>query len=410
MSTAALFYLEVDATGALAANAITGETHTCPARTMRVFAPDYGHYYADTLVVQSTNALGAQRTLTRGTDYLCVEFAVALTQQTGLEVCAAILVLDQTLPDQFTIAYQAYGGAQRASAPVLLQMLETLRQDAPAVSWGDLLDKPRRFAPNAHPTDCLDLYGLETLRDAVTQLTPAIQAGSAVYKARLHTAWQEGKGSVVSTLAQVALTLDAHLDERGNPHQLTRAQAGLDALENRAFVRAFANDTFIEPYASPQTAAVTNAQTLRPLSAEHLALSANPHDDTAEQAGLMHLRNLPVGGLLTPAMLGAALAPSIAALPMTARPATFDLAAGTMQEFDLHALVPAPHTPAEFELRASAWTLWVLDTVTTSETTGRWVLPGARAKCALRASRYVQVHSAHSATLRCVLRIVFAPV
>jgi hypothetical protein len=178
MATTPTIYLPVDRTGLSAANRVSLELHSVSARDLRVLKLNFGPYFARSLELFSVSTTGVLSRLNHQTQYLCVEFLDAETEQLGQEVCGAILVLDKTLPVTFSATYQALGGSENADYATVAGIVENLDTTGALVDWDDILDKPSRFTPTRHVHDASNFYGLEYTEDALLALAQSLSLSS----------------------------------------------------------------------------------------------------------------------------------------------------------------------------------------------------------------------------------------
>lgn len=287
-------YLELDTTGAKAANKREFEPHVVPSRTTRVFKPKFGAYFTKSLKVWSIQ--GATRVpLTRGTDFTCVELFEKLTQVGGHEICGAILVHRPDLPDQFEITYQALGGFGNIDYEGMAVAVRDLYASGNTVEWDDILDKPTAFPPAAHLHDSADLYGMEFLRDAVQNLLYAIEEGTDSVELQLLSETHRSRAETITHYRTFLAAIEAHLINTGNPHGLTKGQIGLGSVENRHFIPRTVNAVVVEPYASPRTTFNLIKNAVLGDILKHIDDHSNPHQVTKTQILLPLVQNYPVG-------------------------------------------------------------------------------------------------------------------
>lgn len=94
---------------------------------------------------------------------------------------------------------------------------------------------------------------------------------------------------------QVGNSLDNHIDNKSNPHSVTKAQVGLGSVDNFATatqaqaVAATLNDRFMTPLRTKQAIDVIAGNALN----THIADTSNPHQTTKAQVGLGYVDNYP---------------------------------------------------------------------------------------------------------------------
>jgi len=174
------FYLDIDNTGTLAANRITSERHIVPTTATKAIVPNFGAFYAESVIVQSVNTVtNTKTTLVKGIDYICVEILSRVTASVGKEVCFVILI-KTTTTNTIDISYQALGGSNSPSAPILTTAFNSLFSVPGLVDWKDIQSKPKEFVPAEHLQDSADAYGLESITSALDYIRRAISLADNV--------------------------------------------------------------------------------------------------------------------------------------------------------------------------------------------------------------------------------------
>ncbi len=291
-------YLPVDLTGVAPANKRVKEEHTIASRSTRVLKPNFGLYYTESFQIWSVAGTGpsAVRTLlTHKVDYSFVEFFERLTRITGKEVCGAVLIHRQDLPDAFEITYQALGGKENIDHEQMAAAVAALSRSGETIDWDDILDKPTQFPPAPHLHDSADVYGLEYLVKSIRDLIYAITVGADASMKRLLVEALKSRATVVGSLQAFWDALESHFLNRTNSHNVTKGQVGLASMENRHFVRKTVNGVSIEPYASPKTTFNIIKAALLGDIMKHIDDKRNPHEVTALQIQMELVPNFPMG-------------------------------------------------------------------------------------------------------------------
>lgn len=176
MGTRPIIYkYPLDKTGRSPDNLIVGEPHTLPAGMNRPIVTNYGAFFTDRLVVRDASS---GQTLTPHRQYKAVQLYQDATVLTGKEVCSVIVVVDTTVSDTIEIDYQVVGGEYSTSVRAVREMVDDLDLDHRPVAWGDIIGKPRQFAPAPHLHDAGDVYGFEYLVEAIERIRQAILVGN----------------------------------------------------------------------------------------------------------------------------------------------------------------------------------------------------------------------------------------
>lgn len=221
----------LDLTGRSPDNLVTGERHTLVDNSrdeMRVFVPNHGAFYTDTIVVRDIS--GSK--LRPNDDFIATYLYEEATKRSGLEVCAALVVLNPNVPSEVSIDYQTVGGEFATSTAALEQVLQTLEDDDRPVVWGDIIGKPSEYPPGEHLHALWELYGFEYLVVQLERVVQAIVVGDQsihdevrAYVRELH---QEGKDYTDA----LDRRFQDHQANSTNPHNVTKAQVGLGLVDN----------------------------------------------------------------------------------------------------------------------------------------------------------------------------------
>lgn len=165
----------LDPTGISPANLVVGEAKTLGNTKIRVFGMLYGPFFTESLVVKDA-ANG--RVLIRDVDYYATEMYQLPTEMYGKEICAIVIITNQTVSANVTVDYQVLGGEFSYSYDAIVQLITKLNLDNRPVAWGSLIDKPDAFEPAPHLHDAGDVYGMEYIVVALERVVQAIQIGS----------------------------------------------------------------------------------------------------------------------------------------------------------------------------------------------------------------------------------------
>lgn len=314
----------LDKTGQSAANRVVGEERTVDKQFNRAFSPFGGPFYGDSMVVID-KATGTKLTL--GTDYTLIYPYVEATQNLGLPVYNLVNLINRTY-DTVLLTYQVVGGPYSYSVDAIVKMINDLMQDDRVVSWGNIWGKPLTFNPTKHLHAATDLYSLEYVVLALEELTRAVIQGdvashNVIYEyinrvrqqmldevARLDAVDADLYANVnrldarclaiENHLAQVEANLNAHIADKNNPHNTTKAQVGLGIVENyrpatQAEAEAGTSSTlYMTPLTTWQEIAKYTALNITPVIQAHINDKNNPHATTKAQVGLGSVENYPI--------------------------------------------------------------------------------------------------------------------
>lgn len=280
----------LDLTGKSPNNLVLGEIHELPVGVNRAIATNYGPFYTQGLVVRE---LPSGKVLQPNLQYKAVQLYEEATMRSGLEVCAIIVITDTSVASSVELDYQVVGGEFSSSVYAIQQLIASLDLDSRPVSWGEVLGKPSEFPPTEHLHDIGDLYGFEYVVAALESIRQAILQGDEASHEELRKYADHLAADANARIDALAASLKAHTDNVNNPHQTTKEQVGLGAVDNYATASqteaesGIVNTRFMTPLRTAQAIA---ALAIKPLNA-HIADKNNPHGVTKAQVGLGSLTN-----------------------------------------------------------------------------------------------------------------------
>lgn len=289
MGTIILKYPE-DPTGVNPNNLVINEPHDLGPARNRAFVPTYGSYFTESMIV--TEAV-TNRVLTKGVHYIAAQLQQDASMAMDKEICAVVVVIDPDVRDSLLFTYQVVGGVFSTSASALAQMIENLDIDYRAVEWGAIIGKPTAFPPAPHLHDIGDIYGFEYLVEALDALRNAILIGDEAAHDELRQYIQYEDGLLRQSIAELRHDFETHENNKQNPHDTTKAQVGLGSVENYGIATqaeaqaGTVNNKYMTPLTTSQ--AITQLA-LVPLNA-HIADKSNPHQTTKAQVGLGLVEN-----------------------------------------------------------------------------------------------------------------------
>lgn len=278
----------LDLTGTSPDNLVIGEPHDVALVGNRAFVPNNGPFFAKTLVVRNRST---GEVLVPKVHYKAVQLFAEATLRTGKEICSVIIVEDQGLGIEFEIDYQVLGGDYSTSVGSIQQMIDTLVLDARPVKWGDIIGKLVAFPSTPHLHDVGDLYGFEFLVVQLEAIRQAIIQGNAAQLDEL-IAYIDSQDLLLSDrITAVSGDLTSHINDTNNPHSVSKTQVGLGNVENFAVADQLqaeagaANTVYMTPLRSKQ------------LLDTHANRTDNPHQVTKAQVGLNLVANFAVASL-----------------------------------------------------------------------------------------------------------------
>lgn len=320
VSTAALKY-PLDRTGTATSNKIVNEARSVGREVYRAIAPYAGAFFTKSMVVVD-QATGAELTL--NTDYKILYPYQEAELEIGKPICTIVQILSANVTDVY-LTYQCVGGPYTTARDVLVQLISDLQQDNRAVTWDAILGKPVEFNPSKHLHSATDLYGLEYVVLALEELVQAAYTGDVSshdvlynYIDRIKAYLDETLDSlrqtdtdlyaeierldnridgVINSVNAVQNNLTTHTEDVANPHQVTKAQVGLGAVENyRPATQTEAEDgtalnVVMTPLRGMQQINKYVSTNVTPVITSHVQNTSNPHNTTAAQVGLGNVTN-----------------------------------------------------------------------------------------------------------------------
>lgn len=233
----ALKLLNFDLHGILAENLIEGETHAPAAAQTRLILPDYGYYFAHSLVVRGVTN-GVKTVLTRGVDFRCLGADPDLMSRTCLEVYEGIEIRTQ-LHDSFEIDYRAVGQHNVANMRQVKTVYDQIQALLPSLEFEDIVGKPREYPASTHTTLTTSLYNLTEVVRSINAIRSAALLGRQASHTELNSLalvkQQQTQTALAELLSQLSSTdLPALLLLISQAQtSLAIAQAKYDQLNNQ---------------------------------------------------------------------------------------------------------------------------------------------------------------------------------
>lgn len=137
----------------------------------RAAAPTYGPFFAESIVIYDN---GNNRLLVRGVDYNCAELLQEASIKVGKEIYNLIIIDTNLVSSTVRITYQALGGYWQFNAEAIVNLYEAFINDDRPVDWLNVLNKPIWYVPTLHNHYLSEIYGFETLTNAIERLRNAV--------------------------------------------------------------------------------------------------------------------------------------------------------------------------------------------------------------------------------------------
>ena len=288
MSNIIIMY-PLDLTGNSPANLVAGEPHSLSTTGNRVIVPHHGPFFTRGLVVKKA---GNPTPLVPGEDYVAAQLMPYITVKTGQQICAIIVIRGENLGTEFEIDYQVVGGDYSTSVYAIEKMIETLDIDERAVRWADIIGKPEHYPPAPHLHDIGDTYGWEYIVVALEGIRSAILVGDEHLRDELIALIDQLRTQIEGFEDQFD-TLNLHLNNFNNPHQVTKTQVGLGSVLNYGIatqaeaIAGTSNAKYMTPLRVAEAIVAQGGNLIGP----HIADLNNPHQVTKDQVGLGLVQN-----------------------------------------------------------------------------------------------------------------------
>lgn len=287
-----------DPQGNSSLNRITNEKHVLTSQNYRDYhyiIPDFAPFALTNFKITITSPSGVTRQLYEGIDYYFSNKFRDASLACAKEIYGSISFLDTDTFGIVNISYNTIGGIWTLTPQEISRILAEEMRNPRVTAWEQVTQLPQRFPVVDHEWDLVDLTGAKQLVDATNRIADAIT--------------QKGGGSI-----------DDHINNFSNPHQVTKVQVGLGNLQNYAIATAQqAAD------ASSNSLYMTPIRTLDTINASagvwintHINNTNNPHQTTATQVGLGNVQNY---GLATQAIAEAGTSNAAYMTPLSTKQA-----------------------------------------------------------------------------------------
>ena len=295
----------LDYSGSSPNNLVSGETHQLDALTNRIIVPNYAPFFTESMKIVDTLT---GRTLTPYTQWLAIQLEEEPTLEAGKEICSIIIIIDKAVSNNVQIQYQTLGGPLSYSVNAIIDLVNNLNLDNRTVAWGDIIGKPDRFPPTPHGHKLTDVYGWHKLFPELEAIAQAILTSDQAVLDQIRAQFQALIDSLKGQNDSLAAALQAHINDKANPHTTTKAQVGLSLVDNFATATVGADTNPASPsnakFATPYIVAQMIQAIASAALTAHVNDKNNPHNTTAAQVGAYTTAQvntllagyLPVGG------------------------------------------------------------------------------------------------------------------
>lgn len=283
------FRYPLDPTGVNPNNRVVGEIFELPNRSVRAIAPQYGAFFAESVVIRDK----ATNTQLQSTQYKITEMFEFPTGRYGKEICGIILITDTSVSPNVEIDYQALGGEYSTNSDAIIQMLNSAALDNRPVAWGDIISKPDAFTPAFHYHDIGDIYGFEYVVHAIERLRQAVMIGDSASHDEIYRYIDRSNAELQSNIDATNSALNAHINNTNNPHNTTKTQVGLGLVQNLPLSTTSDAQagTRNDQYMTPALTSAAIASQVGNAFTAHVNNTSNPHSTTKAQVGLGNVDN-----------------------------------------------------------------------------------------------------------------------
>lgn len=251
-----------------------------------------GAFYTESLVVYD-HTTGDQ--LQKGIQYVAAQLCEPATNRSGHEACAVLIITDPAVSKFIRVNYQCVGGPYILNIDALLEMIETFKVDDRPVKWGEIIGKPLFFPPGHHLHDIGDVYGFEYLVLALEEIRKAILMGDQDAFDEIRDFIKLVENKSIQRDQDIIDMLNAHINDKNNPHRVTKDQVRLGLVENYPVAtreeaeEGVRNDRYLTPLLVRQAIEKIAGDAL----SAHINDKNNPHNTTKAQVGLGNVDNFP---------------------------------------------------------------------------------------------------------------------
>lgn len=167
----------IDPSGVSPSNLVQNETRTLQRRERRALVPIYGAFYSDSLRIRDK---GTGQLLKPGSQYVVSRLYAEPAAEFGKEIYGIIVIIDSQVSDTVVLDYQVVGGKYEDSLPVILELMNAVRNDNRSALYSNVSGKPAGVKPVRHLHDIGDMRGFEGLVHAVERTRMVMELSSVI--------------------------------------------------------------------------------------------------------------------------------------------------------------------------------------------------------------------------------------
>lgn len=265
-----------DRTGKALSNKVGPERHTLDSvawTDYNIAIPKFAPFFTESMKVFRVDN-GEE--LIQGVDWVEMWYFDAASGEIGARIYGGLLFYDNEADYEIELReYQTIGGPWTLDAQGLAKLLATKLLNPILTRWEQVVELPFEFPPLDHEHDVTDLTTLQDLLDKLESIRQAI-------------------------LTKTGANLDLHIADHNNPHVVTKDHVNLGLVMNYPMAQLadialdkLTNSTYMNP---PMTAELIRLIAIAALNS-HINDKNDPHDVTKAQVGLSLVDNFATAGV-----------------------------------------------------------------------------------------------------------------
>jgi hypothetical protein len=206
-----------DPTGLLAANRVTGEIHSITSESANGFSvivPLFAPFFSQGLsLLYKPRGSTTTVPLLEGIDYNLAYQFLGATRACSKAIYGGISLLNNQLDGEVTLVYQTLGGNWVLDINAIETLLTNQLHNPRTTSWEQVVNLPTVFPVVDHQWNLQDLVGGSHIVASIEGISAALN-------------------SQQQSNPNVEQTLNLHINDTDNPHQVTKEQIGLGNVED----------------------------------------------------------------------------------------------------------------------------------------------------------------------------------
>lgn len=232
-------------------------------RRYHFIVPRKGPYFIQSLKVTYRGQDGVARTLVEGKDWLGSYWFLGATRGLELPVYGGVSFLNSQLTGTIEIEYQSIGGEWTLDDRAIEEILGDRIHNPLTTTWEVIAKVPKLFNPEPHAWEIENMVKMDSVYKALDSIAVAIRLKND----------PTGLGG------------NAHIADKNNPHNVTKAQVQLEKVRNLATLPLTGHNSSNsnDYYLTPQSARLIIANAVGDAFNAFRNNKNNPTDVTAAQ-------------------------------------------------------------------------------------------------------------------------------